>query len=391
MPKMKREIDFVELSIRYLSGSTTADENKSLAAWLHVSKENRISFNAIRDAWLTTSQVDPLTIHAISEESASFTSDPTIDKVQRFYTFRSNSLVKLALRVAAVFIAALFIGAMGYRFLFGNEIAPSHSHLTIIEAPLGSKAVATLPDGTKVWLNAGSKLSYTAGYDIKNRDLNLTGEAYFDVKQKPSKPFVVHAGNLSIKALGTSFNVKAYPEDQSIVTTLVKGKVVIAGKDKVHKEFTIDLKPNESVTYYKEAAMPAIKSRISSAEDSGIQTDGNKIAETQNIKNIPAQKLNKVNTALFTSWKDENWIIENQQLESLSRDFERRYNIKIELASQNIGNYHFTGTIQNETIEQIMVILRHTIPLKYDLDRGIIKIYEDPLLVKEFELKSSNK
>ena len=106
------------------------------------------------------------------------------------------------------------------------------------------------------------------------------------------------------------------------------------------------------------------------------------------MNEINAIKEAEIKTELYTSWKDDRWVIEKRDIESLVNDFERRYNIKIQIESDDIMKYHFTGTLQNETIEQVLVILRHTIPLKYKIDKGLITISEDERLMKEF--KSAN-
>jgi transmembrane sensor len=380
MIQEKEQNDYVNLIIRYLSNDTTPAENKLFSEWLQVSDENRIYFNSIRDIWLASAQVDPDSVrHA---EKRFFL--PEEGKEKEVFHGKSPSWgykITGIIRFAAIIVVALFTGALGYKYFLSGKQAVNDNRLMTVEAMMGSKAVTTLPDGTRVWLNAGSKLSYAGKYGIKSREVNLSGEAYFDVVTNPSKPFVVKAGNLAIKAFGTQFNVKAYPEDRSIVTTLVKGKVVIEGKDKMQQAFTIHMKPHESVAYYidesinTEKQAPGSKSMNSNVpKASGMPASDNK----------PSVTKGEVNTELFTSWKDERWIIEKQPLGVLSRDFERRYNIKINITSDIISKYHFTGTIQNETIEQLLVILRHTIPLKYTIDKGSISIYEDTVLMKEF-------
>ena len=106
------------------------------------------------------------------------------------------------------------------------------------------------------------------------------------------------------------------------------------------------------------------------------------------MNDINAIKEAEIKTELYTSWKDDRWVIEKRDIASLVNDFERRYNIKIQIESDDIKKYHFTGTLQNETIEQVLVILRNTIPLKYKIDKGLITISEDERLMKEF--KSAN-
>ena len=97
---------------------------------------------------------------------------------------------------------------------------------------------------------------------------------------------------------------------------------------------------------------------------------------------------NNIKTELHTSWKDDYWVIEKQKLGDLAKDFERRDNVNIVFTSKNVAGYHFSGTIQHETIEQVMTILRRMIPLKYSFDKNSITIGEDPVLMREFQSKN---
>lgn len=362
--------DKEDLIIRFLTGETTTLESKHLSEWLAESSENLSYFNSIRNIWLASSQISPLTLEANSQNGEN--RELNSKGVQR-------NVLNLTLKVAAIILLAVISGVVLYNQLSeSNKLSPA---TVAFEATLGSRAVATLPDGTKVWLNSGSKLVYDESYNAESREVKLTGEAYFNVVTNPSKPFVVKTGKINIKALGTKFNVKAYPDDASIVTTLEKGKVVIEGKDSQDREFMVEMKPKETVTYYKkEDNIGTIKKKNSA--DTKIEE---KLPEAiVNDISAAVTKTEQVKTELFTSWKDNRWVIEKQKLGDLARDLERRYNIKIHFASDSIKKFHFSGSIENETIEQVMVIMRHTIPLKYKIEKGIINIEQDNNLLMKF-------
>ncbi|NWJ50074.1 MAG: FecR family protein [Bacteroidetes bacterium] len=381
------EID--DLIIRYLSGATSPEENSILSSWIKESADNQSYFNSIRNIWLATSQTNHVvSINTINPDiikrgdaDAEDAFDDEDDSEEELAN-RPSVFIRI-IRVAAVVLIALTIGALGNQYWINNHQIAFTDRKMNIETTLGSRAVTTLPDGSRVWLNAGSRLDYNLDFGQKTRIVKLIGEAFFDVKTDSSKPFVVKAGKLAIKAYGTAFNVKAYPEENSITTTLVRGKVVIAGKDNSDKDFAINLKPNDKVAFYNDNSQ-----RINAL---------NKVHDLNNqaqqsvpvlLKDINAVKEAEIKTELYTSWKDERWVIEKRDIESLLSDFERRYNIKIQIGSDEIKKYHFTGTLQNETIEQVLVILRHTIPLKYKVEKGLITISEDERLEKEF--KSAN-
>jgi transmembrane sensor len=353
-----------DLIIRFLTGITTKDENNTLISWIKSSPANQEYFNKLRDIWLASSQI----------------------QLQQPYLVKTKPSFKLfseLIKIAAVFVIALVIGAFGYRTFYGKsgnflvKLKP-----VTVESKRGAMALITLPDGSKAWLNAESEITYGDQFNISTREIKMSGEAYFEVVTNPSKPFIVKAGNLNIKALGTSFNVKAYPEDRFVITTLVKGKVIIEGKDRKNRDFSVDLKPEQTITYFIDqqdyvAQLKDNKTRITERKESG------NIQQTA-LENLSMIKLDQVKTELFTSWKDKNWIIEQQSLGNLSRELERRYAITIEFKSENIKKYRFSGTIQNETIEQILYILRNTLPLKYTMEKGKVIIEEDKNLIKEF-------
>lgn len=381
------EID--DLIIRYLSGFTSPEENIILSGWIKESPDNQSYFNSIRNIWLATSQTN----HVVSayninsgipkniDDDAQDTSEGE-DKSDEELAEGPSVFIRI-LKVAAVILFAITIGALGNQYWVNKHQIMLSDRKMNIQTTLGSRAITTLPDGSKVWLNAGSRLDYNLDFGQKTRIVKLIGEAFFDVKTDSSRPFVVKAGKLAIKAYGTAFNVKAYPEENSITTTLVRGKVVIAGKDNADKDFAINLKPNDKFAFYNDKLQ-----RINALNK--VHDVDNQVRQSALVilKDINAVKEAEIKTELYTSWKDERWVIEKRDIESLLNDFERRYNIKIQIESSEIKKYHFTGTLQNETIEQVLVILRHTIPLKYKVEKGLITISEDERLEREF--KSAN-
>ena len=353
----------------HLSDSLSADELSMLNEWIAESSSHKKYFNEIRHVWSLSDN----TVSNRSTEDSVWSLSKKIPRVgTRQHTFWTWQ------RIAASWLV-IFAGSwmMGFFTKKSNDtetktVLPEMS-TTAIQTKRGSQTTVEMPDGSRVWLNGGSQLIYGSAYGEPDREVQLTGEGCFEVVANPEKPFVVKAGGLSIQALGTTFNVKAYPEDKVITTTLVEGKVTIVGKDANDMTFSYEIHPNENFTYMtdhktkKESLSPVQKQTVAIAPE-------------------PVVIENNVKVKLYTSWKDDQWEIENQELGLLSKDFERRYNVSIVFSSKNIADYHFTGIIQHETIEQVMLILRRTIPLQYTFDKNLITIAEDPVLMKEFHL-----
>jgi ferric-dicitrate binding protein FerR (iron transport regulator) len=273
--------------------------------------------------------------------------------------------LKQIYRVAAAFILTVLISSLATYFIMkdGPILRSSDKVNSIyVYAPLGSKAMTILPDGTKVWLNAGSNLKYDPLlYGKRNRQVTLTGEAYFSVITNPDKPFVVNAKKIKIMALGTEFNVKAYLEENIISTTLVKGVVKVDGEDQHNRYFSIILKPSQQITL-----------NIGKAKTNPVVS-----AEPEDID---ARKLDELYMETLPVKMTEKPQVVNLQRRELATLLERRYNILITFDDEEIKNYHFTGIFQNETIEQVFQVLRMTAPLRYNIGKGKVSLSLDASL-----------
>ncbi|MGC9355494.1 MAG: FecR family protein [Mariniphaga sp.] len=238
-------------------------------------------------------------------------------------------------KIAAVLIFGLFIG-----LLVQNLQKTDPVFYTAI-APKGSISQMILPDNTMVYLNAGSEIKYTEEKQ-KNliskkggiRKVFLSGEAWFDVSKSEKKPFVVHTPFYNVEVLGTQFNVKAYPDDDEVATTLEKGKVKITSSEKYTLKETATLQPGEQLIYIK---------------NKGIT-------------------ICDVNTRRFTAWKDNKLIFINMNLKELFVLLERKYGVEIEVADNMVLNYHYDSTITNETILEVLDLIAETLPIKYRIE-----------------------
>jgi ferric-dicitrate binding protein FerR (iron transport regulator) len=282
------------------------------------------------------------------------------------------------LKVAAVLIL-VFLGGGTVSYLIFNNSAQSEK-LVKIYAPKGSRSVAYLPDGTRVWLNAGSELTYKIN-NGENREVKLVGEAFFKVKSDKKHPFIVSANGMFIKALGTSFNVKAYPEERKVTTTLVEGIVRIE-KEGTNKETSvITLKPNQKVVVYNDSSLfYREKSKIINEKNNKDEA----VVALDVQKALPALQTQNVNTDLYTSWKDDKWIIESEEFGNLATLLERRYNVNIEFHTNELERYRFSGIFTNETVEQAMDLMRYSLPFKYIIEKNNILIKVDPVLLRSY-------
>jgi ferric-dicitrate binding protein FerR (iron transport regulator) len=247
--------------LSFLRGKITPEEKVNFESWLASSDENKAEFRKIYSIWKASSiqdqdniliqrAFDKVQLHTFISENRRFLNSQS-------QKFPSRFLIA-SRKWAAIFIGIIIIGASVLFYIFSNEVKQDKIQANnIISVPLGSKSKIVLPDGTEVWLNAGSKLTYNMNFGEKTRDVHLVGEGYFKVTRQEKKPFIVHTVKASIKALGTEFNVKAYPDESYIETILVKGSIAVdrtsPGKDKNSnlKESSLILKPGQKARIYK--------------------------------------------------------------------------------------------------------------------------------------------
>jgi ferric-dicitrate binding protein FerR (iron transport regulator) len=268
--------------------------------------------------------------------------------------------------------ACLVVLVAAYYFLRQGTSHPAGSrHEIVVEN--GAKKHLILPDGTSVWLNAGSTLSYDGGFGKVNRDVWLEGEAYFKVVDDASAPFRVKTHDVTIKVLGTTFNVKAYSGDPDIQTTLISGKVQVLLNDDPEKK--ILLSPHEKLT-------------VMSDKHSLVKTslDGKKAARklpvipTANALKYQVQvlPLNPVDSTYFTetAWVNNQLAFVYQPFEEVAKKMERRYNVHIFFRDTSLKNVVMSGVFDKENISQALQVLRLITRFDYKIEGDSIYLYK---------------
>ena len=371
-----------DLIISFLSGNGPAPDQDILLDWVNQSEENRAYFLKMQSIWLGTGQSSG--VDMVNTEKALLKIQQATGTGTRETSKRSFSLVSRISGIAAAFLMMFLLGGLASYYLVGDR--GDDTTIASVYAPKGSKAQTVLPDGSEVWLNAGSKLSYNnTSYFRKNREVRLAGEAYFQVVTDRDRPFVVKVNGLDIKALGTEFNVKAYPEEKIVETTLVKGIVKIEGSDLEKRIIDITLTPRQKAICYTEGGFRVSTEQSEQAISAGETGEDTEWDDHPPVKVSRAVITSNVKTDLYTSWRDNRWIIEGMDIGQLSVLIERKYNVSIEFASAELKDYKFTGTFQDETLEQVMQVLKLTAPLNYEIGKGRVELTMDPLLKDKYE------
>jgi transmembrane sensor len=274
--------------------------------------------------------------------------------------------------------AAVFIVAFGLAWL----LKPSSSVSSVQEKPsfftikvaYGSKSTVELPDSSLVVLNSGSTLTYPDRFEKNSRTVSLSGEGFFEVKKNPLKPFYVKTNGITVKVLGTKFNLKSYPDENIIETTLVTGSVEIlenegtAGK-KERKHPSVVLKPNQKAVFTKNAQLTQVENPA--GQDNVNQLSGQITPETL-IHTIAVEE--KVKTELYTAWKNNLLIFSNESFAEIIKRLERWYNVEITLKNESLSRTHFSAKFDRESITDVLNALQMIQPFKYEMDKNKIII-----------------
>jgi ferric-dicitrate binding protein FerR (iron transport regulator) len=224
-----------------------------------------------------------------------------------------------------------------------------------IQVGYGGKSMLVLADGTKVWLNAGSRLVYPASFPGERREVELEGEAFFDVAQQAHQPFFVHTGKITVRVLGTRFDVKAYKEDAQVSATLISGKIqVILNEDPEKK---ILLSPHEKLTVVN-------------------GTTNKKIVGNDTMENELRYQVQFLPQA-ETDWINDRMIFNNESFDEVARQMERRYAVRIEFGNEVLKREHVSGVFEKESLQQALEILKMTTKFNYKIDSNQVKLVAD--------------
>ena len=361
---------------KYLEDKCTPEEKQQLYVLL-TSSGDEIEFKEVILSLLNEFQSDQYENHTIDFDKIYY---ELLSEIKRRETIDSERLLlqkrmkvkRLVFEgtaVAAVFCIAFFLGSFINRN--GNIDSPEQSiaiTYSEIKAPFGARSEIILNDGTEVMLNAGSSIKYSSDYNLLNRDLILEGEAYFKASGNADLPLVVNAGNITIRATGTEFNVKAYSDDGIIETTLVEGKVEISQIGNNEKNRILVLEPNQKAIYAYQSDQLTLE----------------KIKEIEPLAVKPAKIVSdkllvspKTDVEQVTAWTKNKLIIKSENLESLCIKLQRKYNVTFIFKDEEIKRHRFTGVLLDETFQQVMDVIKLVAPIDYLLDGKTVLLFSN--------------
>ncbi len=265
---------------------------------------------------------------------------------------------------AAILVLALAV----YYFYFIDSNRAARETVKLFATAYGERKNFQLPDGSFVVLNGGSKVKITDAYGQEARDIYLEGEAFFDVKHNKALPFIVHTSAMDVKALGTAFNVKAYPEEKTTEASLVRGLVEVTLKDKENHK--VLLHPNQKVQWQLLQTTSGNKlNELADANKKAVSADN----LVQGVTKTDGDEIKEI------AWTENKLIFTNESFEDIAVLLERWYGVKIEFADDVIRDYRFTGIFEKEGIGAVLSFLKESRHFNYEFIPGdtlTVKLYQ---------------
>jgi len=275
------------------------------------------------------------------------------------------------LRPVLFIMLPLLVAGGIYLWSRSARIAPAGQEQNIeLYAEMGSRKITRLPDGTKVWLNAGSRLRYDAAMNQKDlRSVTLVGEAFFDVVKNKEKPFIIHTGKVAIKVLGTAFNVRAYPGERLTEATLMRGSIELTVNSRPYQK--IILKPNEKFALIEDAPVKQAAANTHPAAPAANNTPNTEKLIIQDIQPVHIADKEYVEEV---SWTENEFVFQNETLDELAPKMERWFNIRIDIHNPALKEVHFTGVFHKETIDEALAGMQMIQPFKYKITNNHVLI-----------------
>ncbi len=257
----------------------------------------------------------------------------------------------------------LMLGSFSWLHWGKKEEAPlaEREHISEVHARYGARTRITLPDGSVVMLNSGSKLVYDNDMNKRSvREVQVSGEAYFDVAKDAERPFVIETPKLRIHVLGTAFNVRAYPDERFAEATLIRGSIEVLLPGQANRK--ILLEPKQKLTIFNRPA--------------GNQPQGPEVFSVSALEPLPVE-----DTAVYveTGWVQNRLTFRDESFEELTKRLQRWYNVKFRFEREELKDFRLTGAFAGESLEEALKAMQLIHPFRYRITRepasGIVTIY----------------
>jgi len=324
----------LELLARFLQSDCTPEEHRRVDQWLFRSEKNRRHLQKLEREW-TYLREEPISLDGTVRQRVW---RGVRHRIAPSASVRLLTLRKLWIGAAAVAAVALLMGGFAAYFVQQSRfMAMTNGQLASVSTGMGQKSELTLPDGTRVWLNGGTKLSYPQSFNHGNRTVNLDGEAFFDVAEKADLPFIVRTDGLDVVVRGTAFDVSSYGDDGFVEVSLLRGKVDVYDRQGV---LLGKLSPRDVLRYDKAERVHT------SIRDS--------------------------DTDLASAWTEEELIFEDEPFGIVAKKLERWYGVNIQW--KDMAEKRYTFKVKTESLQEVLQLLHRITPIDYAIEGKKVKI-----------------
>lgn len=342
--KMEERREYIdELILSYLADGLSEDGLQELKRWMAASAENEKYFFRLKEIWSLAVENGQESFQ-YDKEKAFQAFKKRVSEVQRRSVGKRKEEKQHALwawgRYAAVVAVLCVVSYLAY--WYGSAKVKADFAEIVVEAPLGSRTKLFLPDGTLVWLNSGSRMTYSQGFGVEDRLVNMMGEGYFEVKPNKELPFEVKTQALRVRVLGTKFNFRDYSEDDEAIVSLLEGKVAL--DNLIQHDDALSLMPNERVVLDKKSGK---------------------------------MQLGKTVAANSVEWTKGYLFFDEELLSDIVKELERSYNVKIDISNEVLNDYRFYGNFvrRRQSIQEVLEALSATGKIHYKMDKDNIILY----------------
>ncbi|RYY69264.1 MAG: FecR family protein [Chitinophagaceae bacterium] len=364
------------LMTRKLSGEATSTELKELDMLLSPLPEGNNIFTKITGVWNEVPAHDSDFMEAtylahlerMKDKGVELANNEALVEVEELATEPASDRWFSVGRLS--FMVVLMLVMLSGWFLLSSKKSSDKSLFASekfkeIQTRKGARTKIKLPDGSDVWLNAGSKLNFDKNFEGDTREVYLTGEAYFDVVHNAEKPFIIHTTKINVKVLGTRFNVKAYEGDKTTETSLIKGSVEVFLKSDPNKKYL--LKPNQKLVLSNETAI-ASETIASRAAVNPLQFNP-KVAITE------LSYLHDEKADVESSWTRNILSFEDELFSEVAKKMERWYDVTIVFKNKRWEREYMSGSFEQEDLEQALIALKYSTGFNFKTDGKTVTIY----------------
>lgn len=337
----------IELLSKYLAEECSKAEKESVDKWLSESAGNQDYLKNLKNLWeLSSKNYPPNTLFNTEADWAVLKNrmydEGIVGNIKTTASrskFSLNSTWSVVLRVAAIFLIAGLFGLYTIKSIYVPVEETDNKTQKEISMSKGKRGGVTLSDGTKVYLNADSRISIPTVFSADSREVYLEGEAYFDVVKNPNKPFVINTNGAVIQVLGTSFVVKNYSDDKTVQTVVESGVVSF-------RRANSEMNDGIILTKGKLARLDLSNSSIT----------------TENVENID----------LYLSWKRGELKFNDVAMSEVAKQLERRYDMTIVFESDSIKDMHLTAELKSKSMDNVIRTIATSLDLKYKISKDKI-------------------